>query len=198
MRPAGPPAARRAARTTSRARAVSTAVAASFVALLGVPGCSGADVPRDDPAVDRPAAAPSTSPSPAAPTPAPAEPLVTATPDVHSQVGDLVAGFPEDLLPLPPDAVVLVTSAVPVGDAEVQEVSLNLRTATSVQDVVALYRTALTTAGFTEVPPAGPATDLAAEVTFVRSGGDELVSIGVLDDGTARTVTVGGRVRTAA
>lgn len=196
MRPAGSPVARRAARTTSRARAVSSAVAAALVALLGASGCSGADAARDDPAVDRPAAAPTTSPEPA--DPAPAEPLVTATPDAHSEVGDLVAGFPEDLLPLPPDAVVLVTSAVPVGDAEVQEVSLNLRTATSVQDVVALYRTALTTAGFTEVPPAGPATDLAAEVTFVRSGGDELVSIGVLDDGTARTVTVGGRVRTAA
>lgn len=194
MPSAGTSSASRAAPRASRARTALTAATATLLLVTGTSAC-GQDAPRDAPTVAAPA--PTTTPGPT-PSPSP-EPLVTAAPDEHSEVGALVAGFPADLLPVPPDAVVLVTSAVPVGDAEVQEVSLNLRTALAVQDVVELYRGALTAAGFTEVPPAALATtDLAAEVTFVRSGGDELVSIGVVDDGTARTVTVGGRVRTPA
>ncbi|KGM10513.1 hypothetical protein N868_14605 [Cellulomonas carbonis T26] len=113
-----------------------------------------------------------------------------------SEVGELVPDFPVDLLPLPDDAVILVTSAVPVGEAtDVQEVSLNLRTGLSVDDVVQLYRDALVSAGFTEAEPAGLPTELAAEATFTRSGGDELVSVGVLEVDGGRTVTIGGRVR---
>lgn len=124
------------------------------------------------------------------------EPLVAATPDEHSEVGELVEGFPIDLLPVPADAAILVTSAVPVGEADVQEVSLNLRTTATAAELLSLYREALTSAGFTEVTPQQVSTDLAVETTFTRSGGDELVSIGVLDDDGARTVTIGGRVRT--
>jgi hypothetical protein len=132
---------------------------------------------------------------PAAPKSATAR-LSGAAPDEHSEVGDLVDGFPIDLLPVPSDSVILVTSAVPVGDADVQEVSLNLRTSAEAADLLALYREALTTAGFTEVPPPAGQTDLAAESTFTRSGGDELITIGVLDVAGARTVSVGGRVHT--
>ncbi len=56
-----------------------------------------------------------------------------------------------------------------------------------------LYRTSLTKAGFTEI--ADPGAALTAQASFSRSSGDELVSIGILDDGTKRTVTIGGRVR---
>ena len=121
-------------------------------------------------------------------------PLVTAQPDQYSEVGDLVEGFPIELLPVPGDAVILVTSAVPVGDADVQEVSLNLRTNATAEQLLELYRTALTAAGFTEVTAETSDSDLAVDVTFVRSGGDELVSIGVLDVDGARTVTIGGRI----
>jgi hypothetical protein len=123
------------------------------------------------------------------------EPLVTAEPDEYSEVGDLVDGFPIDLLPVPGDAVILVTSAVPVGDADVQEVSLNLRTSATAAELLELYRTALTEAGFSEVTSETSDSDLAVDVTFVRSDGDELVSIGVLDIDGARTVTIGGRIR---
>jgi hypothetical protein len=125
------------------------------------------------------------------------EPLITASPDEHSGVGELVDGFPTDLLPLPDDAEVLVTSAVPVGGADVKEVSLNVRTAAGAQEILELYRAALVGAGFTEVPPTTTQTTLAAEAVFTRSGGDELISVGVLDVDGARTLTVGGRVRTA-
>jgi hypothetical protein len=135
-------------------------------------------------------AAPSESPVPVP------EPMVTTEPDEYSQVGELVEGFPIELLPVPADAVILVTSAVPVGDAgDVQEVSLNLRTSTSAEELLAFYRSALTGAGFSEVTEQTSDSDLAVDVTFVRSGGDELVSIGVLDTDNTRTVTIGGRVR---
>jgi hypothetical protein len=115
------------------------------------------------------------------------------TTDNGSAVGRLVPGFPTDLLPVPADAVILVTSAEPVGTTDVQEVSLNLHTQLSTAAVLDLYRTSLTKAGFTEI--ADPGTALTAQASFSRSSGDELVSVGILDDGMKRTVTIGGRVR---
>lgn len=176
----------RAARDGLRAGCCAGVVAAALTA------CSAAPATTDT--VD-----PTFAPETAEAAPAdedPAEPLVPATPDEHSEVGDLVEGFPTDLLPVPPDAMILVTSSVPVGSADVREVSLNLRTQQTAEAVIELYRSALTEAGFTEMPPGTPQSALAAESTFTRSGGDELVSIGVLDEDGARTVTIGGRVRT--
>ena len=176
-----------------RKRAVATAIGVALA--LALAGC-GSTVQAADQA--RVPSARTTAPAVAAPKAesVPQEPLVTSTPDTHSEVGELVAGFPVDLLPVPADAVILVTSAVPVGDADVQEVSLNVRTVMSAEDLLTLYRDALTAAGFTEVPAVDAMTDLAVEATFTRSGGDELISIGVLDVDGARTVTIGGRVRT--
>lgn len=167
-----------------------TACCAALCLLLA--GC-GANAPADRTAT-APDVATRAESAPAASSPerSPA-PLVTATPDDHSEVGDLVAGFPSDLLPLPDDAVLLVTSAVPVGGSEVQEVSLNLRTAMQTDAVLELYRSALTAAGFTETPT--DASGLTASASFTRSGADELVTLGVLDDGDLRTVTIGGRLR---
>ncbi|MCV2396473.1 hypothetical protein OEB99_19350 [Actinotalea sp. M2MS4P-6] len=152
--------------------------------LLVTSGCSTPTMPDEAAATGVGSVAPSPTP----------EDLVTAVPDEHSEVGRLTPDFPVDLLPVPDDAVILVTSSVPVGDADVQELSLNLHTAMSVPDVVDLYRTALTAAGFSEIDI--PDTALAAELSFTRSGGDELVSIGVLDDNGTRTVTIGGRIHT--
>lgn len=191
--------ARRAPRTVRDASGgvVVTAARAAVAGLLvlGCAACSG-DASGDDAAA---AADDSTTLALAEaaedPSPSP-EPLVTAEPDEFSEVGDLVEGFPIDLLPVPSDAVILVTSAAPVGDAAVQEVSLNLRTSRTAAELIDLYRGALTGAGFSEVGGESAASDLAAQVTFVRSDGDEVVSIGVLDVDGARTLTIGGRVRT--
>jgi len=118
--------------------------------------------------------------------------LVTSAPDSRSPVGTLAPGFPVDLLPMPDDAVLLVTSAVSVGDAGVLEVSLNLQTSWKTARILTLYRESLVAAGFTEVPAVD--TALSAESTFTRSDGDEIVSVGVLDSDNGRTVTIGGRV----
>ena len=128
---------------------------------------------------------------------APAEQLLPESPDEFSRVGDLVDGFPIELLPVPGDAVLLVTSAVPVGESTVQEVSLNFRTGATVDEILDLYRTALGAVGFSEIPPTSAQSELAAETTFVRSDGSELVSIGVLEVDAGRTVAIGGRVETA-
>lgn len=192
--------ARRAPFPRDAAPGVALRAARSAAAALLLLGCAACADDGDD--VEAAAGAPEVAdlavaaePEPS-PTPTP-EPLVTAEPDEYSQVGDLVEGFPIELLPVPGDSVILVTSAVPVGDAAVQEVSLNLRTASTAPELLELYRTTLTEAGFSEVGGEEAESDLAAQVTFVRSGGDEVVSIGVLDVDGARTVTIGGRVRTA-
>ncbi len=178
-------------------RATSAGAALAALVLAGVAGCAGATSgstssasPAAVLAAEPSAASTPSGPAPKSTTP---EPLVTTTPDEHSEVGRLAPGFPIDLLPVPDDAVILVTSAEPVGDADVKEVSLNLHTSMTADAVLNLYRAALTGAGFTEVDTAG--AGLTAEASFTRSGGDELVSIGVLDDGRTRTVTIGGRVR---
>ncbi len=188
---------RRAGRGARLGRACSAVATALVLACAGCAGGSSqdaADLPDDAAeeqatALSAPEARESVAPSP--------EPLVTTEPDEYSEVGDLVDGFPIELLPVPGDAVILVTSAVPVGNADVQEVSLNLRTAATAAELLELYRGALTAAGFSEVTGETTDSDLAAQVTFVRSGGDEVVSIGVLDVDGARTLTIGGRVRTA-
>lgn len=182
---------RRGVAVTGARSAVLALVALACAACAG-PGTVDAAVAEASPEASLTTLAEPDATETAAPEP---EPLVTAEPDEYSEVGDLVDGFPIDLLPVPGDAVILVTSAVPVGDADVQEVSLNLRTAASAPELLDLYRQTLTAAGFVEMTGETADSDLAAQVTFVRSDGDEVVSIGILDVDGARTVTIGGRVR---
>lgn len=187
--------ARRAWRRRGAGQVAAALVAAGALAITTA--CGGAAPPADDDAeLQSLADVAADQPAPTQETPATPEPLVTSEPDEFSEVGELVDGFPIELLPVPGDAVILVTSAVPVGEADVQEVSLNLRTSATADDLLELYRTALTAAEFTEVTAETSNSDLALDVTFVRSSGDEVVSIGVLDIDGARTVTIGGRVRT--
>ena len=183
--------------TVPAVRATVAAVLLTLCAACSGGGDAGSATTSDEAADDEMTALAAPGEVTVTPTPDAPEPLVTAEPDEYSEVGDLVEGFPIDLLPVPGDAVILVTSAVPVGDADVQEVSLNLRTAATAATLLELYRGALTGAGFSEVTGETTDSDLAAQVTFVRSGGDEVVSIGILDVDGARTVTIGGRVRTA-
>ena len=55
-------------------------------------------------------------------------------------------------------------------------------------------RAPLLTAGFTESAPPAPEAGLAAQTTFSRSGGSELLVVGVLDRDGQRTLTLGGTV----
>ena len=190
------------ARREARVPAVGRAKAALLASVLGalvatlVTGCGLGPFAGDGGANDSSAIA---SPGPEVPTPPEASaaesPLLSEQLDPNSAVGALAPGFPADLLPVPAGAEVLVSSVEPVADSNAYQVSLNLRTSLAAPDVVDVFRTSLTAAGFTEVELTAPDAALAAQSTFTRSAGDELLVIGVLDRDGLRTVTIGGRLR---
>jgi len=125
----------------------------------------------------------------------PSETLLPTAPPPYSTVGTLAPGFPANLLPVPKGAEILVSSAVPIGDNGVHEISLNLRSPDTAEALMSIYRSTLSAAGFQEVAPAAVQSGLAEETTFTRSAGDEILVVGILDQNDARTVTIGGRVR---
>jgi hypothetical protein len=131
----------------------------------------------------------------AAPAPTPSESLLTQSPDTHSAVGQLVAGFPADLIPVADGAQVLVSSAEPATQTGLLDVSL-LQTGQDAAGLVDFYRQHLLAAGFAETAPGTAEPGLAAQATFTRSDGAEILVIGVLDRDGVRTMTLGGRVRT--
>lgn len=181
-----------------RARAVLACLLAAAVS-APLTGCGLGPFATGGGASDSSAVA---SPGPQVPTPSEASPqaspLLKDTPDPNSTVGGLVAGFPTDLLPVPDGAEVLVSSVEPVGSSGAYQVSLNLRTVLGAPEIVDLYRQSLTGAGFAEAEQTVPDAALAAQSTFTRSAGDEVLVIGVLDRDGVRTVTIGGRLRSGA
>ncbi len=172
-----------------------TAVSAAGLLLaLTLAGCSGDE---GDPVAVTPTS-PSSSPtgSPAETSPDTQEPAATQEQEASSDetsMGGVVPGLPPDIVPVPDDADVLLTSAIPNGD--MLDVSLTARIAASPEDVLGLYREALTGAGFTESPSAGGPGATAA--TFTRSDGAEVVSVAVVPPATPgdpNSYTVGGTV----
>lgn len=137
----------------------------------------------------------STSPAAAAPDLASQSPLELPDSD-HSTVGALAEDFPPDLVDLPGDADVLVSTAQPVAGGDLLDISLNLRTTLTADELMDQLRDGLVDAGFTETPVATPPTGVAAESTFVRDSG-ELLTVAVLDRDGVRTLTLGGRVAVA-
>lgn len=129
----------------------------------------------------------------AAASPSPSEPLLTEQAGSGTTVGALAPGFPAQLVPVPPGATVLVSSAQPV-DGGLTQISLNLRSPQDAAELLAAVRGPLLAAGFTEAPPAQADPGLAAQSSFTRSNGTELVLVGVLDRDGIRTLTLGGRV----
>ena len=181
-------------RRSRRSRAARACTVASTIVLLA--GCGLGPFSQGGGADDSSALA-SAGPAVSSPEPAAESPLLSDELDPSSTVGMLAPGFPSDLLPVPPGAQVLVSSVDPVGDSDdAYEVSLNLRTTLDASAVIDLYRQSLLAAGFTEAEQTAPAVALAAQSTFTRSAGDELLVIGVLDRDDLRTVTIGGRLRT--
>ncbi|RYV50329.1 hypothetical protein [Pengzhenrongella frigida] len=193
--PADLPVGSSAARPTRRARTAALGVLVCAVLV----GCASGGPAADTSASATPssaAASKAADPTLLPPTPAPT-PLLNEEPDPNSTVGGLAPGFPSDLLPVPAGVEVLVSSVDPVGDSSAYQVSLNLRTVLSATQIVDVYRQTLTAGGFAEAEQTTPDAALAAQTTFTRSAGDEVLVIGVLDRDGVRTVTIGGRLRTA-
>ena len=129
-----------------------------------------------------------------APSPNPTETLLPESTSSASSVGALAPGFPVDLLPVPSHADILVSAADPIPGSTDLQVSLNLRTSLTPEQILTMYRTSLTAAGFAEAPADQTNATLAAQATFTRSNGDEVLVLGVLDRDGIRTLTLGGRV----
>lgn len=126
-------------------------------------------------------------------TPSPTEPLLTEKAGSGTSVGALAPGFPSQLVPVPEGATVLVSSAQPL-DGGLTQISLNLRSSQDAAGLLAAVRAPLLAAGFSEAPPGQADPGLAAQSSFSRSNGTELVIVGVLDRDGMRTLTLGGRV----
>ncbi|MCK9793344.1 hypothetical protein M1843_06250 [Isoptericola sp. 4D.3] len=130
--------------------------------------------------------------------PADGTPLPTFDPG--TAVGAYADGFPRELLGAPEDATVLASSATPRDDA-LTDVTLNLSTPRSTQEVIDQLAERLREAGFKE---SGTSTvsGLTAQTTFGREATPkgkkgagpvmESVTLGVLDDGERRLVSVSG------
>lgn len=128
------------------------------------------------------------------PVPSPTESLLPEDQATGSAVGTLAPDFPTALLPVPDGATILVSSATAVPGSDLVDVSLNLRTDQSTQQLLAAIRKPLLAAGFTQTEPADEEPDLAAQASFTRDDGNERIILGILDlDGT-RTLTLSGRV----
>ena len=159
----------------------------AVVALLGVglaAGCTSAPAPTGTSS----ATAPSSSPSPT-----PTEDLLGDDIADDTAVGTLAPGFPQALVPVPDGAEVLVSSAEALGDGRLR-VSLNVRTPQDTAGLLDAVRAPLLAAGFTESAPPLPEQGLAAQTTFSRAEGTELLVVGVLDRDGQRTMTLGGTV----
>lgn len=158
--------------------------ATAALCLATLTGCSPDPAPEPSAAtVVSSAPAPSASPTD--------EALLSGEVDAGTAVGTVVEGFPTDLLPVPADAEVLVSSAQPVGDGRLR-VSLNLRSGADAVSLLESVRAPLLAAGFTEAAPPDPEPGLAAQATFARTDGAELLVVGVLDRDGLRTMTLGG------
>ncbi len=144
----------------------------------GVRGEPGDDSVTEDPlAADSPAALPTFDPA--------------------TTVRGYAPDFPKDLLGAPDDATVLASSAIP-GEGRLTEVTLNLATPRSTQQVIDQIAERLEDAGFEE-SDATTFSGLTAQTTFTRKKEHkkpvvETVLLGVLDEGERRLVTVSGSV----
>lgn len=168
-----------------RNRAVAAVAAA--VALLALAACSpGQAAPAASPAVS-PATASSSGSTAQASTTAPPSP--SAAPGTSATVGALVAGFPQQLLPVMPGAKVESSSFDKTGVPAT--VALVGKIASPAADVVGYYSKELEKQGFRAVP--GETVGAVASKDFLR-GDNETVNIAVVEAAGISTFTIGANV----
>lgn len=163
------------------------AAAAALGLAAALAGCSATPAPG-------PSTARAASDSPVS-TPSPSESLLPPDSATGSAVGELAPGFPTDLIAVPDDSDILVSSAELDAATGLTTVSLNLRSPLAADDLLATVGAPLVAAGFAETTGDAAASGLAAQATFTRSDGSELLTAGVLDRDGVRTLTLGGTVR---
>jgi len=166
------------------------AAAVLAAAALTLAGCSGGGEQAEQATTTSPATEAATSPAATEPTDGATgeptgEPTDTAT---DSAVGELVEGFPTDVVALPPGAEVTVSSVVPVDGR--REVSLAGSTTQTGEEVLAFYRESLTGQGFAEATT--PVPEGVTGATFTRGDGAEVLTLAVVTAGGSQQFTIGG------
>ncbi|MET1065872.1 MAG: hypothetical protein ABWX85_13030 [Arthrobacter sp.] len=165
-----------------RKRAAAAVVAAG--ALMALAACTPANPGATSSGAPSAAAAPSTAPPT---TTAPASP--SAEPGTSATVGAMVAGFPEQLLPVMPGARV-VSSSFDKTTAPAT-VALVGSTPAPSAEVLAFYTKGLEDQGFKAVP--GETVGAVPSKDFLR-GDNETVNISVVETSGVSTFTIGANV----
>ena len=173
------------------------AAALVVAAALGVAGCTTGT--STDSSTPVPMASPSPSPGESAPgatpTPTTSEPAsATATPTgapTGVAVGEVVEGFPLDVVPLLPEAEVTLSNVVEQ-DGGGRTVALAGRTSRSPDEVVAFYTGALTGQGFTATTP--PQVEGAVVTTFTRGAAADLLTLSITSSEGLQDFSIGGQL----
>jgi len=169
----------------------------AVVAAALVSGCTD-DGTAGDPtssSTSEPAASPAQTPATSDPSES-SVPSESTVPSESSQpssptgvaTGELVEGFPTDVVPLLPDSTITVSTLTP-GEGS-RTVSLSGTTATPADQVLAFYRTSLVGQGFVET--AGGQAAGFPTATFTRAGGADLLVVAVSTLEGVQTFTIGG------
>lgn len=177
-------------RRHSAAAVASAAVAVA--ALLG--GCSDGGTAQDTPTTAAPTTPAPTSTEATADATGTAGATATASgsagADGGSAVGEVVKGFPTDVVPIPPGAEITV-STVAAADGR-RQVSLAGQTDQAADAVLAFYRDALVKQGFAEAQATLPKGVVGA--TFSRSDGAEILTLSVVTNDGRQQFSIGGTI----
>jgi hypothetical protein len=168
---------------------LAAATLAAVLAMVSSTGCTPAPSGRLDTA---PLHEPTVQPSPPS--------TVTDLPtfDTSTAVGELAEGFPQDLVPLPPEAELIASSAETANG--LVRISLNASSPHTTEEVMAEVGAPLAVAGFTQETP-DATSGLTALTAWTRRTDRpegpivETLLVGVLDDGVRRLVSVSGTVQ---
>lgn len=154
---------------------------------------SSSPTPGSAPTTASPAPSAST-PSAGAPGASPGAATASAVPTGSSTgvaVGEVVEGFPLDVVPVLPEAEVTL-SDVEAQDGGGRTVALAGRTSRSPEEVVAFYTQALTGQGFTATTP--PDVEGALVTTYARGGAAELLTLSITSSDGVQDFSIGGQI----
>ena len=159
--------------------------ASASAAVVLLAACSG--TPGDGASTATTTTAPATAVSSASAAPSASPTAGTGTPTAESAIKELVAGFPATAVPLMKGAEIQATSIAHAGPVSTASMTATI-TDTSA-NVLAHYTKVFTDQGFAAQP--GDSVDGVPLKTFVRTGGQEIATVSVVQTGSTATFTIG-------
>lgn len=173
------------------------AAVALGAAAMTASACSGAAEPADPQASTAASSTAQSTPSGPAgmqPSGSAVPATATATPTAQTAVKKLVEGFPLAAVPLMDKAELQVSSTEQAGPVSLASMTASITAGSA--EVLDYYTKAFTAQGFTAQP--GDAVDGVPLKTFVRTGGQEVATVSVIEEAGTATFTVGATLLPAA